>query len=102
MEESTTPAGGLGDGERLTPTVDGSAILPRVMAEAVGSSRAEARVSHAAPESGTEKPMVPGDKMTLPKVSEGVVEHAVRPPSPSVVPPAMEEDEVEEIEHEES
>ena len=38
----------------------------------------------------------------LPKASEGVVGHAVQPPSPQVVPPATEEDEVEEIEHEEA
>ena len=35
-------------------------------------------------------------------MSEGVVGHAVQPPSPQVVPPATEEDEVEEIEHEEA
>ena len=35
-------------------------------------------------------------------MSEGVVGHVVRPPSPQVVPPAVEEDEVEEIEREEA
>ena len=39
----------------------------------------------------------------LPQALEGVVGHAVRPSSPLVVPPAAkEEDEVEEIEREES
>ena len=41
--------------------------------------------------------------MVLPDVSKGVVRHAVWPPSPLAVPPTTEEeDEVEEIEHEES
>ena len=35
-------------------------------------------------------------------MSEGVVGHAVRPPSPQVMPPPTEEDEVEEIELEEA
>ena len=40
--------------------------------------------------------------MTLPEASEGVVGHAIRPLSPQVVPLAVvEEDEVEEIEHDE-
>ena len=38
----------------------------------------------------------------LPEASEGMVGHAMRPPSPLVAPPAMKEDEVEEIEHEEA
>ena len=46
--------------------------------------------------------MVPEEQAALPKTTEGVVGHAVRPPSPQVVPPAAEEDEVEEIECEES
>ena len=41
--------------------------------------------------------------MALLETSEGMVGRAVRPPSPQVVPPAMEEEyEVEEIEREES
>ena len=47
--------------------------------------------------------MVPEEQVALPKTSEGVVRHSVRPPSPQVAPPAAEEeDEVEEIEREES
>ena len=43
-----------------------------------------------------------GEQTALLEVSEGVVGHVVRPPSPQVVPLAVEEDEVEEIEREES
>ena len=69
------------------------------MAVAAGSSGAEARVSHATPESRTEKPTVLREQTALPELSEGVVRHAIRPLSPQVVPPATaEEDEVEEIE----
>ena len=47
--------------------------------------------------------MVSEEQATLPKMSEGVVGRTMRPPSPQVAPLAMEEeDEVEEIEHEES
>ena len=102
MEESTTPAGGLGDGERLAPMADESVAVPGATAEAAGSSGAEAGVADAAPESRAEKPAVPGEQMALPEVSESMVGHVVRPPSPQVVPLAVEEDEVEEIEREES
>ena len=45
--------------------------------------------------------MAPEEQIVLPKASEGVVGHAVRPLSPLVVPSAAEEeDEVEEIERE--
>ena len=54
-------------------------------------------------EYGAEKPVVLEEQAALPKTSEGMVGHAVRPPSPQVAPPAAEEeDEVEEIEREES
>ena len=47
--------------------------------------------------------MVSEEQATLPKMSEGVVGRTMRPPSPQVAPLAVEEeDEVEEIEHEES
>ena len=85
----------------MEPTVDGSAMMPRAMIEAIGALKAYAGVADAVPEYGAEKPMVPEEPTTLPEVSEGVVGHVVRPPSPLVVPPAMEED-VEEIECEES
>ena len=46
---------------------------------------------------------MPKEHTALPKASKGVVGHAVRPWSPLVVPPsAEEEEEVQEIEHEES
>ncbi|XP_066358049.1 uncharacterized protein [Miscanthus floridulus] len=73
------------------------------MAEAAGSLGAEARVTDAAPEAGAEKPTVPKEQTALPKSSNGVIGHVVQPRSPTVVPPAAaEEDEVEEIEREES
>ena len=80
-----------------------SATKPAATAEAVGSSEAKARVANAALESGAEKPTVPKGQTAHPKASKGVVRHAIRPRSPLVVPPSMvEEEEVEEIEREES
>ena len=79
------------------------AAVPEATAGATVSSGAEAGVADAPPESGAKKPTVPEEQMVLPKVSEGVVGHAMRPSSPLVVPPAVEEEDVvEEIEHEES
>jgi len=46
--------------------------------------------------------VVPEEQATLPEMSEGVVGCSVRPPSPEVVPLAMEEEDEVEIEHEES
>ena len=70
--------------------------------EVVGSSGAKAGVADAAPESGVEKPAVL-EQTVLPKAPKGVVKHTVWPRSPPVVPLATtEEDEVEEIEREES
>ena len=94
---------GLGDEERLATTVDESAVMPKATARAVGSSEADAGVANAALESGMEKPVVPEEQAAFQKTPEGVVGHAVRPPSPQVAPPAAEEeDEVEEIESEEA
>ena len=46
---------------------------------------------------------MPEEQTVLPEASKGMVGHVVRPQSPLVVPPAVEEeDEVEEIEREES
>ena len=102
-EESTATADGLGGGERLASMVDGSVTVPGATAKAAGSSRAEAGVAEATPEARAEKPVVPKEQTTLPEASKDVVGHIVRPRSPLVVPPAVaEEDEVEEIEREES
>ena len=101
-EESTAPTGGLGDGERLAPMADESVAVPGATAEAAGSSGAEAGVSHATLESKAEELVVLGEQTVLPEVSENMVEPTIRPPSPTVVPLAVEEDEVEEIEREES
>ena len=80
-----------------------SAATPGATARATGSSEAEARAADVVPESKVERPMVPEEPAALPKTSEGMVGCSVRPPSPQVAPPAKEEeDEVEEIEREES
>ena len=103
MEESTAAADVLGGGERLAPTADGSVAMPGATAEAAESLEADAGVADAASESTIDKLVVPEEQTALPEASEGVVGHAVWPPSHLVVPPATEEeDEVEEIEHEES
>ena len=53
-------------------------------------------------EPGTENLTAPREQTTLPGASEAMVEPAIRPPSPRVVPPvAGEEDKVEEIERDE-
>ena len=102
-EESTAATDILSGGEKLASMTDGSMSVPGATAEAAGSSGAEAGVADAALESKAEKPMVPEEQTTLPEVSEGVVGHAMQPPSPLVVPPATEEEDgVEETEHEES
>jgi len=102
-EESIATVDELGGGERLASMVDDPTAVPGEMAGAVGSSKADAGVANAMPESGAEKSVEPEEQAACPKTSEGVVGHAVRPPSPLVVPPVVEEeDEVEEIEHEES
>ena len=64
--------------------------------------KAEARVANAVLESRAEKPVVLEEQTALPKASKGMVGHAMRPPSPLVVPLAAKEDEVEEIECEEA
>ena len=101
-KESTATADGLGGGERLASTADGSAAALEATVGTAGSSGAKARVADVAPESRAERPAVPEEQTALPEASEGVVGHAIRPPSPQVVPPAVaEEDEVEEIERDE-
>ena len=82
---------------------DESAAMPGATAGAARASEAVTGVDDAAPKSEAEKPMVPEEPTTLPEASEGVVGHVVWPRSPLVVPPAAEEEEeVEEIEREES
>ena len=81
---------------------DGSAGVLRAMAVAAESSKMKDGVADDALESTMDKLVVPEEQTVLPKASKGMVRHAVQPPSPLVVPPAVEEDEVEEIECEES
>ena len=87
----------------MAPTVDGSATMPGATAETAGSSAVNAGDASATPESRAAKPVAPKEQMARPETSQGVVEPAVRPRRPPMVPLAMaEEDEVEEIEREES
>jgi len=73
------------------------------MVENAGSSAMNAGDAGATPESKAARLVAPKEQATPPRALQGVVGHAVRPPSPLVVPPAVEEeDEVEEIEREES
>ena len=86
----------------MASTVGEPTAVPRVMMGVVGSSKVEVGVVDATPEFGAEKPVVPEEQTVLLEALEGMVIHVVRPPSSLVVPPAVEEDEVEEIECEES
>ena len=61
----------------MVPMVSRSAVVPGATMDDAGSSGAEARVSHPMPESRMEKNTVLGEQMVLPKVSEGMVGHAV-------------------------
>ena len=73
--------------------------VPEATAEATGSSAMNAGDADAAPESRAAKP-VAAEEQTVPlEASPGMVEPAVRPRRPPMVPRATaEEDEVEEIE----
>ena len=62
--------------------VDESAAMLGATARAAGLSEAEAGVADTMPKSRAERPMVLEEQAALPKMLEGVVGHAVRPPSP--------------------
>ena len=86
--EPIAAPGGLGGSERLSMTANELAAAP-----SAPSTTAEF---------GAENLAVPREPTALPDASEGMVGPAIRPPSPQMVPLAtVEEDEVEEIEHEE-
>ena len=103
VEESTAAAGGLGGSERLVPTADGSVAMPGATVETAGSSTANAGDAGVAPKSGAARPVQPEEPNMLLETSEGVAGCIMWPPCPQVAPPAAEEDdEVEEIEREES
>ena len=78
---------------------DGSATISKATAGSVGPSGAEVGVADDAPESGSMEPVAPKELTAPPEASQGMVGPAVRPQSPSVVPPAAaeKEDVVEEI-----
>ena len=82
MEESTATANGLGGGERLASTADGSATVPEATMETAESSGAEAKAADATLAFGAEGPTVPEEQTGLPEATEGVVRHAIRLPSP--------------------
>jgi len=62
--------------------MDESAAMPVAMVGATGSLEVDAGVADAVLESGVEKPVVLEDQAALPKTLEGMVGHAVWPPSP--------------------
>jgi len=101
VEESTTAAGGLAHGERSVSAEDGSATIGEATVGTVGPMGAKARAASDAPEYGSMKPVACEELTAPPEASQGMVGPAVRPKSPSVVPPAAveEEDMVEEIVH---
>ena len=87
----------------MAPMGDGSAAMPGATAEAAGSLEAESRVADAMAEPRVGRPVELEEQATHPEMTEGMVRRTVWPLSPQVVPlAAEEEDEVEEIEHEES
>ena len=87
----------------MASTADEPAAVPEATAGAIGSLEADAGVVDAALESGADKPVEPKEQVALPEMSKGVVGCAMQPPRPQVAPLATEEeDEVEEIEREES
>ena len=98
-EESTTAAGGLGDGEWSASAKDGSATTREAMAGTAKPSGFETGAAGIAPECGSTEPEV-REELTAPlEATQGMVGPAVHPKSPPVAPPAAveEEDVVEEI-----
>ena len=87
----------------MAPMADESAMVPRATTKATESSAVNAGDVDAAPESRAARPVTPEEQMAPHKVSQSMVGPTVQPRNPPVVPPtAVEEDEVEEIEREES
>ena len=102
-KESTTAANGVGSGEQLARTVDDSTETSGATTRAAESSEARAGATDVVPESRAQRPAASEEQATRPEMPQGVVGRCMRPPSPQVAPPAVEEeDEVEEIEREES
>ena len=103
VKDSTTTADGVGGGERLATTVDDSTEMPGATARAAKSLEAGAGAIDVVPESGEQMPASSEEQTARPEMPQGAVGRSVRPPSPQGAPPAVEEeDEVEEIEREES
>ena len=103
VKDSTTAADGVGGGERSATTMGDSTKTPGATARATESLKAEARATEAMPESGAQGPTASEEQATHPEMPQGVVDRFMRPPSSQGAPPAVEEeDEVEEIEREES
>ena len=99
VEESTTTAGGPGDGEWSASAEDGPATTREAMAGTAGHSGSETGAAGIAPEHGSSGPEAREELTAPPKVAQDTVGPVVRPKSPPVVPPAAmeEEDVVEEI-----
>ena len=98
-KESTTTAGGPGDGEGSASMEDGLVTTREAMASTAGHSGSEIGAAGIAPEHGSSGPEAREELTAPPEAAQDTVGPAVRPKSPPVVPPAAmeEEDVVEEI-----
>ena len=102
-EESTTAADGVGSEERLATTAANAMETPRATMGTAETSEVGAGATDVMPKSRAQRPAVSEEQTVCPEMSQGVVGRSVQPPSPQGTPPDVEkEDEVEEIEHEES
>jgi len=81
-EESTAATSKLSGGEKLASTADESAPVSKMTTETAGSSGAEAGATDAMSAFGAERPAVSEEQAALSEVSEGMVGHIIRPPSP--------------------
>ena len=87
----------------MATTTGDSTETPVAMSKAIKSSKAEAGATDVVPESGVQGSAASEEQAAHPEMLHGMVGCSVQPPSPQGAPPALEEeDEVEEIEHEES
>ena len=66
----------------MAPMADESTAMPRATTKAAEASEVDVGVADATSESRAEKPMVLEEPTVLLEVSEGVVGHAIQPPSP--------------------
>ena len=95
---SAVAASGPGGGESLAHTTGASVTATEATTENVGTSGGEAAVAGDAPETSEALLTTVEEQIVLPLEMPGMVEPAVRPQSPPMVPEAVvEEDEIEVI-----